>query len=274
METTTTSLAVETDTKLAELYQKRQGIVMSITSLLTSIERMQGKPWEESRVAQYEQDVERYKLELRDLSDECRPLEAVYDEHRWTRYYLVDNTNGHVHSSMSCSTCYDSTAYYWCVDQSGLTAEELVELAGEEACTVCFPEAPVSALNRPSRLSTPEREERDRKKAEREARSAELAQKREANSLTNPDGSPVLVDTGRSYLERVETVSAGWRELMDATMRIHNWNYDPEVYNQAVLPGYQQMVEATTVALKHKLGEQVFQEQYDKKLKARMKRGW
>jgi uncharacterized protein YhaN len=274
METTTTSLAVETDTKLAELYQKRQEIELSITATRAMVARMQDKTWEQARVAQYRENIKFYRNEVYNLNEQCEPLEALYREHKWTRYYLVDNTNGHVHSSMSCSTCYDSTAYYWCVDQSGLTAEELVELAGEEACTVCFPEAPVSALNRPSRLSTPEREERDRKKAEREARSAELAQKREANSLTNPDGSPVLVDTGRSYLERVETVSAGWRELMDATMRIHNWNYDPEVYNQAVLPGYQQMVEATTVALKHKLGEQVFQEQYDKKLKARMKRGW
>lgn len=274
METTTKSLPVETDTKLAELYRERNDIRAKLTSVVEFIARNEGKAWEQTRIERYRIDADRYRDELLAIDQQAKPLEGLYIQHRWTRYYLVDNANGHVHSSTSCSTCYPTTQYYWCVEQSGLTAEELVELAGEEACTVCFPDAPVATLNRPSLLSTPEREELARKRAEREARSAELAQKREANSLTNPDGSPIRIDTGSLYPERVDTVSAGWRELMNNTMRIRNWNYDPKVYNQAVLPGYQKMVEVVTEALKHKLGEQAFTEAFDKKLKARIKRGW
>lgn len=61
----------------------------------------------------------------------------------WTRAYKA----GHVHSSTNCSTCHkmgQRTELYWVTELSGMTTDEIAELAGEAACTVCYPNAPVS----------------------------------------------------------------------------------------------------------------------------------
>lgn len=133
------------------------------------------------------------------LTDDVSPLEQEF--HRrggWTRYYLVDNSNGHVHKDTRCSTCFPSTVYSWLIEQSGMTAEDLVELAGVQACTVCFPWAPVDVLKRKSQLESPERKaarlEREAKKAEREAKKA-------AKAITTPEGNPLRVYT-QHYPER------------------------------------------------------------------------
>jgi hypothetical protein len=124
------------------------------------------------------------------LQSEVYPREAQYDDRRWTRYYLVDNTNGHVHKDTHCATCFPTTVYAWLVEQSGMSAEDLVEMAGEKACTVCFPWAPVDVLKQKTKLEVPERKaarlEREAKKAEREAKKA-------AKAIANPDGSPLEV---------------------------------------------------------------------------------
>jgi hypothetical protein len=124
------------------------------------------------------------------LDAEVYPREAQYNDRRWTRYYLVDNSNGHVHKDEHCDTCFPTTRYAWLVEQSGMSAEDLVVLAGEKACTVCFPWAPVDILKQKTKLEAPERKaarlEREAKKAEREAKKA-------AKAIANPDGSPLEV---------------------------------------------------------------------------------
>lgn len=94
----------------------------------------------------------------------------------WTRAFLVNNSNGHVHSSMHCATCYDTTEYCWMTDYSDHSEAEIVEAAGERACTVCYPSAPVEVLRRPTKMFTDDekaaqqaREERATAKAERDA---------------------------------------------------------------------------------------------------------
>jgi hypothetical protein len=123
--------------------------------------------------------------------DEILPREAEWERRgRWTRYYLVDNTNGHVHKDQDCKTCFPDTRYSWLVEQSGMTAEDLVELAGEKACTVCFPWAPVDVLKQKTRL---ESQERKAARLEREAKKAAAAAKKAAKAITNPDGSPLKI---------------------------------------------------------------------------------
>ncbi len=67
----------------------------------------------------------------------------------WTRFFLVQNSGGHVHSSMGCQTCNRGavpTAFNWLPEWSGRSEDEaLAELgaAGSTMCTVCFPAAPV-----------------------------------------------------------------------------------------------------------------------------------
>jgi hypothetical protein len=124
-------------------------------------------------------------------AEEINPREAEWERRgRWTRYYLVDNTNGHVHKDMHCGTCFPTTRYAWLVEQSGMSAEDLVELAGEKACTVCFPWAPVDVLKQKTRLEAPERKAA---RLEREAKKAAAAAKKAAKAIANPDGTPLEV---------------------------------------------------------------------------------
>ena len=74
---------------------------------------------------------------------EAQPLEEEFDEKRWSRFFLVTNTNGHIHRSMACSTTFPTTRWAWLPDLSGLTEEDAVKAQGPRLCSVCFPSAPV-----------------------------------------------------------------------------------------------------------------------------------
>lgn len=90
----------------------------------------------------------------------------------WTRAFIVDK--GHVHSSMQCSTCYPSTRYSWLPELSDDDEDEIVAKAGERACTICYPSAPVDVLKRKSTLFSDEEKQAN---AERESRAAAKAAK-------------------------------------------------------------------------------------------------
>ena len=117
-------------------------------------------------------------------------LAAIEAEFRsrggWTRAYVVPG--GHAHTSTACSTCYPTTRFALVPRMSGMDEAEVVEAAGERACTVCFPSAPVDVLRRPTTLYSPEevaeREARATAKAEREAT-------RNAKAITTPEGAPL-----------------------------------------------------------------------------------
>jgi hypothetical protein len=55
---------------------------------------------------------------------------------------LVTSSNGHVHSSMYCSTCRPTTTYGWLPELSGKTEADAVDELGPNLCSVCFPTAP------------------------------------------------------------------------------------------------------------------------------------
>lgn len=80
-------------------------------------------------------------------TEEAKPLEAKYDEAPWSRFFLVNNTGGHIHSSMHCSTCRWDTSFSWLPSLSGLTEKDAVAEHGAILCTVCFPSAPVEWTN-------------------------------------------------------------------------------------------------------------------------------
>lgn len=66
----------------------------------------------------------------------------------WDRFFMVPG--GHIHSSMSCSTCnngHDLTTFGWLPDLSGLTEADAVAAHGALLCTVCYPSAPVEWTN-------------------------------------------------------------------------------------------------------------------------------
>lgn len=152
-----------------------------------------------------------------DLSAQRYALNQEYSLRRWTRYYLVNNSNGHVHSSMACSTCFPTTEYRWLTTESGRTAEDVVADAKAQACTVCFPWAPVTDEHGKYR-STSEEEAKARR-AEREVKRAVA----KAKEILTPAGEPLYAARGAAYgvIENddlLKTEAAAWRRaLSDAT---------------------------------------------------------
>jgi len=94
-------------------------------------------------------------------------LEVLYTG--WSRFFLVQNTNGHIHSTMSCSTCFADTDFAWLPELSGLTETDAVEAYGEILCSVCFPSAPVAWTNGVAKVTLAAKAERAAAKAERDA---------------------------------------------------------------------------------------------------------
>lgn len=65
----------------------------------------------------------------------------------WTRFYLVNTADGHIHAWTYCSTCRESTEFTWLPEVSGKDETAAVAEYGARLCTVCFPSAPVEFIN-------------------------------------------------------------------------------------------------------------------------------
>ena len=154
-------------------------------------------------ISQYNDAV----VALDKVRDAMKPLNAEFRRRPWTRAFLVQNAGGHVHSSMSCSTCFPTTWYAWMVDYSGKDETEIVEAAGEAACTICYPSAPVDVLKRPTRMFGPDQIAAQAARDERAAAKAVRDAKKIAKGLT-PDGSEFVV----TYTEQH---APGWERDRD-----------------------------------------------------------
>lgn len=125
--------------------------------------------------------------------EESDLLEAEFTRRGgWTRAFLVLNTNGHIHRWRQCATTFPRTRWGWLPQVSGHSEDEIVAGAGSDACTVCYPSAPVDRAGPRTLLHSSEddkaaaRAERDRVRAEKEAKKA-------AKAIANPDGSPLQI---------------------------------------------------------------------------------
>ena len=168
---------VEIDTALAHLYGQSQALQARIDSYNQSIWNIDHKG---HRYAQSRDDLAEKVAHLEEeqsyVTATFETLEDEWDRRgRWTRAFLVNNSNGHVHRWMGCSTCFPSTQYVWMTDFSAKDEAEIVEAAGERACTVCYPSAPVEVLSRPTQMFTPDEVEKQRAREEREAKKAAKA---------------------------------------------------------------------------------------------------
>lgn len=178
----------------------------------------------------------------------------------WTRAWAVPN--GHVHQSTACGTCYPTTMFGWLPQVSGMNEAAIVELAGERACTVCYPSAPVDALKRATRLHTTDEAAELEAKA---ARAAELEAKRAAKAakgIARPDGAPLLDDHG--YV--VKTEIAARNAVLSA------WNYllfYGETHPSA--DAWIEMIADGTEALAHKQGRDLIAVREEFKAKAEKK---
>jgi hypothetical protein len=133
----------------------------------------------------YMADAEGYAAKAADLMDQIRPLNAEFSRRGgWTRAFLVVNSNGHVHRNRECTTCFADTRYAWMTDFSGMDEDAIVDAAGERACTVCYPTAPVSVLNQPTKMFTKDEIAAQERKAELAAKKDAAAKAAVRNAVT------------------------------------------------------------------------------------------
>lgn len=174
--TTTTDLSTLTPVEIDTLLADAWGRVHSLDAKAESKERYADnyvKHGHADRAAHLREEAAAHQVEASKIhSNEIAPLNNEFN-HRggWARAFLVNNSNGHVHSNMVCSTCYPTTQYVWMVEYSAKSQEEIIEAAGERACTVCYPDAPVDAKG--TKMYTPDEIEKQQARLDREAKRAE-----------------------------------------------------------------------------------------------------
>lgn len=188
-----TATPVEIDTALAQLCRSLDRALHSREAAALGVQRCREATPPPSWLPEAQEHLARATSEVERLLRLIAPLDAEYQRRPWTRAFIVQNTNGHIHSSRACATCYPTTDFGWLPQISGFPQGKIIELAGEMACTVCYPDAPVETRSRPCQLDTPERlAERDAKAAEK----AERARVKAAKAITAPDGSPLRDEFG------------------------------------------------------------------------------
>lgn len=131
----------------------------------------------------YSYDLDKHASALAALDREQAKLDELQNLYTgWTRYWHVTNTNGHIHTSQSCTSCFMDTQYGWRTDFSGLTVEQVVEREAYNACTVCMPIAPAEQKAAREYYNA---QQRAAKKAEKDAarRVKDLAKADRAHSL-------------------------------------------------------------------------------------------
>jgi hypothetical protein len=161
---------------------------------------------------------------------------------RWTRAFLVTSSGGgHVHKSRECSTCRPGqyrpdgtwsggTEFIWLPEYADEKEDRIVGDAGERACTTCYPTAPVSALNRKTRIFSPD----ERKAAEDRELRAQAKLEREAQAKANAPtatGEPLVInDGGIRETFRTERAALNW---WSGAADYIGWSYKPDSQKRA-----------------------------------------
>ena len=215
----TKEFAVKIDTELSELHSQRWAILEKIESAKDSVEFYKKHyPTRTEEISKYENTLVVFKDQLFKVGSQILDLDAIYDQDPWTRAFLVINSNGHVHSSLDCSTCFPTTRYQWLIQYSNDDEATIVDDAGQDACTICYPSAPAETLNRPSRIVTADKIAKAQAKAERDAkREAKLA-KEKADAPT-ASGEFLYFKSGK-YTEVIRTERTAVSEWHNLQYRI------------------------------------------------------
>lgn len=174
--------------------------------------------WKQRNLSRLVAERDALRADRHDVLTRASELDRIYAAHGWSRFFHVTNTNGHIHSSTTCTTCYDTTQYAWVTSLSGQTEAEAVAELGEILCSVCFPSAPAEWTTGESKATKEARAEREAKKAERAAKKVEKALLPE-----DPEGGYC---TSGSHNDRVKTTAAAKSWLTE----YYDWKgyVDPE----------------------------------------------
>jgi hypothetical protein len=207
----TTATPAEIDAEIARI----NGLANAEYSRFERAEKViVGKYSTATAVAAAEQVQAEVGRVLNELRQEAAPLHAEFARRGgWARYYLVEG--GHLHYDVSSYRCsrIATTSHYWLTELSGKPAAEVIELAGERVCTVCFPDAPVAVQERPSKLFTKTEQEKEEARVARAEKAAAKAKKTAAAAITTPSGTELRT---HNSLGVIKTERAAAIELVDA----------------------------------------------------------
>jgi hypothetical protein len=248
------ALALETDTALSEVHFKIYKVSMRRVRLA---DERTYRQWRNQTLDKTDEAIALAEAEIVSLQAEYKSLNQIWiDNGRWSRAFIVGG--GHVHSSVNCWTCYPMTQFYWAVEFSGADEAEIVANAGDRACTVCYPTAPV---DRPTTMYTPDEkqakvdaEARAQAKIERDAAKKAKA----ATASGDPLEIPSMVFRDRTELVRTEaTARQEWNHAED--MRAYT-STDTDRINLT-----QEIIEKA-LAEKHGTSPEVMREELQKRI--------
>jgi hypothetical protein len=218
----TTATPVEIDTEIARINGELNAIFNQIDAAKDAIQRYEDSdanrrrtwPVIGEKAAQAVAALPGLRATAEELRDQLRPLHDEFGARGgWERYYLVEG--GHLHYDVSSYRCsrIATTSHYWLTELSGQAAAEVIELAGERVCTVCFPDAPVAVQERPSKLFTKTEQEKEEARVARAEKAAAKAKKTAAAAITTPSGTELRT---HNSLGVIKTERAAAIELVDA----------------------------------------------------------
>lgn len=238
----TTASPVEIDTKLAEIYVRgyeANGVVTQIAHWLKNAKeslakKAAGERFYSSASPEYVTELEAKLAVARETASAVWALTAPFDAEfdrrgGWSRLYLVDNSGGHVHSTMDCKTCFTTTEFVWLPEYSDKPATEVVEAAGALTCLTCFGSVRETIRRKrgvdPTKAKTAiEAPARKAARLEREAKAAAKAEKVRITGITDAEtGGPLRIKE-HSYGETLNTVRTARIWLTDS--------YGPYAYSR------------------------------------------
>jgi len=259
----TTATPTEIDAELDRLDREQAKAQDTLARLRSRIENLL-KYDMTAEVTALRPRIEQARQTITDCEAAARPLDAEFARRGgWTRAWLVLNSGGHVHRTKACRTCFPSTEFAWLTQLSGQDETEIVELAGEAACTECYPSAPVEVRSRPSRIKTPEQLAREADKAAR-------AKAKAAKAITAPDGTPLRT---KEY-GQIDTEFTARRSYVDALSYARHLTRTNVAYHRDTIAEYRDDAQLILAALaaKHGRTEDDLRAELAPKVEAKWKR--
>lgn len=250
-----TQAPVDIDTKLADIYEEiarlrapMQWRQQDAERKRTDVERAQenGERYEgqldylERAADEAEDKLAEMQAAVDAKAFEALPFEREFNRRGgWPRAYLATSTGGHVHRNMSCSTCNNGispTRFAWLVDYSGMDDETIINAAASDCCTVCWPDAPTDALNRPRTMFSKDEKQKQADREAREQKRLDAAKKKIANGLT-ADGSEFVVQVeplaeGQAPSWRTNERFKTERAALIWASDVYAWRYPGERRNE------------------------------------------
>ncbi len=204
----------------------------SFAEAVTKVEEMLSstQSWTVREAQQALEGLDKAKAKVAEIRAQAEVFDAEFERRGgWTRAFLAKSANGHVHNGMNCSTCNkmgQRTEFGWFPQYSGRPEAEIVEDAGERACTTCYPTAPVSVLNRPTKFFTEDEIAKAKAREEREAKRAAAAEAK----VVVPDfptrlwRSPTREFVGSEKIFKTER--GAWQHAVSARADVISWGGD------------------------------------------------